>query len=469
MLVVLRLALGWHFLYEGVWKVTHRDQFVAETEGFLSAARGPACNFFYSMVPDIDGHTRLEKELAIVEVKDPDGKSTTKAPRLARYWDEIRQRFVGYYRPIGGSDDKIALHKNLEEAAQKVYERHVRGLDEFIHENGDKITAHFEALHRFGEEGKTAPNTDFMRQRRWDKMQEFRKEAKGWIADLDSREQALKADLLDLVSKDRVSQLEIGDKKSDTPKAKEADAKKADAAPPAEDKSKAKETPKAKTADVKASDAPKDKKETKAKAKESAESGKEEADKAEDAKKTPEEAKKTSGDGKKPDAAGAKPQLADKAKDDAKDKPTKSDAAAKPAVAVDVMLIDYSPLAEGRGPEGPFAPPTNPLKWKKIEQMAGALSYVFLAIGLCLMLGLFTRLAALGGACFMLFVVFAQPSYPGVYPLDPPQLGHALLVNKDFVEMIALLVIASTRLSRWTGLDYFVYNCCVRPFCGNCE
>src|SRR5579859_3111259 len=99
MLVVLRLALGWHFLYEGVWKITHRDQFLGETEGFLSAARGPASNFFYGMVPDIDGHTRLEKELEYVDVNDADGKKIH-ALRLARFWDEIRDRFVRYYRPI---------------------------------------------------------------------------------------------------------------------------------------------------------------------------------------------------------------------------------------------------------------------------------------------------------------------------------------------------------------------------------
>ena len=90
------------------------------------------------------------------------------------------------------------------------------------------------------------------------------------------------------------------------------------------------------------------------------------------------------------------------------------------------------------------------------------------AIGLCLMLGLFTRPAALGGACFMLFVVLSQPSYPGVYPVDPPQMGHALLVNKDFIEMIALLVIASSSLGRWTGMDFFIHNILVKPFCGKC-
>ena len=40
----------------------------------------------------------------------------------------------------------------------------------------------------------------------------------------------------------------------------------------------------------------------------------------------------------------------------------------------------------------------------------------------------------------MCFVVMTQPAFPGIYPPDPPVVGHALLVNKDFVEMLALLV-----------------------------
>ena len=69
MLAVLRLALGCHFLYEGIWKIRHPDQFVAETEGFLSGARGPMAGMFYAMVPDIDGHQRLEDNLNLTRAE----------------------------------------------------------------------------------------------------------------------------------------------------------------------------------------------------------------------------------------------------------------------------------------------------------------------------------------------------------------------------------------------------------------
>lgn len=87
-----------------------------------------------------------------------------------------------------------------------------------------------------------------------------------------------------------------------------------------------------------------------------------------------------------------------------------------------------------------------------------AVTYGLTAIGLCLLLGLFTRPAALGGACFMLFVILTQPNWPTIYPPATPAEGHALLIDRNFIEMIALLTVAMTCVGRWAGLDYFVEN-----------
>jgi hypothetical protein len=56
-----------------------------------------------------------------------------------------------------------------------------------------------------------------------------------------------------------------------------------------------------------------------------------------------------------------------------------------------------------------------------------------------------------------------QPAWPTIWPPDPPVVGHALLINKDFIEMLALLVVASTAVGRWAGLDYFVGNLVIDP------
>jgi uncharacterized membrane protein YphA (DoxX/SURF4 family) len=114
--------------------------------------------------------------------------------------------------------------------------------------------------------------------------------------------------------------------------------------------------------------------------------------------------------------------------------------------------------------KGPPPHSRNPLRWNRIEQINFAVTYGLTAIGLCLLLGLFTRLAALGGALFMLFVVMTQPAWPTIFPPDPPILGHALLINKDFIEMVALLVIATSAAGRWGGLDYLVHHLIVDPF-----
>ncbi|MCA9102972.1 MAG: hypothetical protein KDA63_17560 [Planctomycetales bacterium] len=81
-----------------------------------------------------------------------------------------------------------------------------------------------------------------------------------------------------------------------------------------------------------------------------------------------------------------------------------------------------------------------------------------IAIGVCLTAGLLTRLAALGGAAFLLGVVLSQPPWPSIYPPPPPAVGPALIVNKEVIEMIALLVLAALPVGRWGGLDFFIHH-----------
>ncbi|MBN1393782.1 MAG: DoxX family protein [Pirellulales bacterium] len=107
------------------------------------------------------------------------------------------------------------------------------------------------------------------------------------------------------------------------------------------------------------------------------------------------------------------------------------------------------------------APPEvgwNPFTWSRMQLIDFTVTASLTAIGICLMLGLCTPLAALGGAGFMCFVVMTQPAFPGIYPPDSAVVGHALLVNKDFIEMLALLAVAFTSAGRWGGLDFFFHQ-----------
>jgi uncharacterized membrane protein YphA (DoxX/SURF4 family) len=89
--------------------------------------------------------------------------------------------------------------------------------------------------------------------------------------------------------------------------------------------------------------------------------------------------------------------------------------------------------------------------------------YSNLVIGGCLIAGLFTRLACLGGGLFLLSVVMAQPDWPGLYPPPPPAAGRTLVVNKEFIEMMALFALATTRVGQWGGLDFIIHSLFVRP------
>ncbi len=96
-------------------------------------------------------------------------------------------------------------------------------------------------------------------------------------------------------------------------------------------------------------------------------------------------------------------------------------------------------------------------------------TYSNIAIGVCLLAGLFTRIASLAGALFLLQIVIAQPDWPGLYPPPHPSAGRALLVNKEVVEMMAMFALAVLPTGRWAGLDFFVHYLIVRPIFGEKE
>jgi uncharacterized membrane protein YphA (DoxX/SURF4 family) len=82
--------------------------------------------------------------------------------------------------------------------------------------------------------------------------------------------------------------------------------------------------------------------------------------------------------------------------------------------------------------------------------------YGLTAVGACLLLGLFTRTACIGGACFLVLFYLAMPALPWL-PENPRAEGHYLFINKNIIMMLALLALATTRSGRWAGLDGLLY------------
>ncbi len=78
--------------------------------------------------------------------------------------------------------------------------------------------------------------------------------------------------------------------------------------------------------------------------------------------------------------------------------------------------------------------------------------YGLTVVGACLVLGVFTRSACLAGAAFLLLFYLAMPPLPWL-PESPRVEGHYVFVNKNIIEMLALLALATTRSGYWAGLD----------------
>src|SRR4026207_431323 len=77
--------------------------------------------------------------------------------------------------------------------------------------------------------------------------------------------------------------------------------------------------------------------------------------------------------------------------------------------------------------------------------------YGLTIVGVLLMLGLFTRLAAAGGIGFILLFYLCNPPFVGYFYTIPTE-GSYLIVNKNLVELASLIVIMVTGSGRFAGL-----------------
>ena len=330
MLVLLRLALGWHFLYEGVWKVKHPDEFAMEAEGFLTGARARPVR---SSMPWCPTSTAAAAALGRTEGRGT-GRRRDEAGSRETGGEGGRRKRRCQGRCQGEEEGRPAARCGKPRANASLAEPAAIASSPGIPISKTRPTRC--AVRSWRPRASTWPTTGprsgrtwppwtvsrkanapapaFQEHRDWDSMRKLRSEAKVWLTELDAREKLYK------------------------------------------------------------------------------------------------------------EALGA---LAEQKEGDLKE---------------------------------PLVPGWNPFRWTRLEQIRFAITWGLTAIGLCLISGFCTRLSALGGAVFMFMVVLSQPSYPGVIPADPPQLGHALLINKDFIEMLALFLLATTGVGRWGGLDYFVHK-----------
>lgn len=118
-LVVLRLAIGWHLMYEGLWKLnTQKTSQPWTAEGYLRNATGPFRQQFRALTGDPDDLQWLDYEA------------------MVRKWDDWYRAFVVHYpgaseAPAGGLSvaDRLHLLLNGPEDYRAELERLPEGVD----------------------------------------------------------------------------------------------------------------------------------------------------------------------------------------------------------------------------------------------------------------------------------------------------------------------------------------------------
>ena len=78
-------------------------------------------------------------------------------------------------------------------------------------------------------------------------------------------------------------------------------------------------------------------------------------------------------------------------------------------------------------------------------------------IGAGLILGLFTRIAAIGGILLLAFYYLSHPPILGVIYAIPSE-GNYLWINKNLIELLTLWVILLFPTWRQIGVDRFIYK-----------
>ena len=337
-LVALRLTIGWHFFYEGVWKVANSDEFSALP--FLNLAKGPFAPIFYSMTPDLDGRIRLQ-------VDEKTGTIPCEAYKQA--WKEQRE-YV---------EKNFELSDKHKEDIEAFYDQYSNSLDTYLAGIYSDVKGHFESLDRLNADKRNGNDGPEQLKRQWDEMMKLRGEMNGWIGAIEGLGDEMTKAFEGVLLEEQEERL----KKKDTIKVKITN----------KDSKVAKE-------------------------------------------------------------------------------------------------IDLEELEIYRKPLPKIIPTTDRMPWGITFPFASytdflnfTITWALTAIGFCLLTGFCTRLANLGGAAFLCMVCATQPAWPTIYPFDPPVLGHALIVDKNFVEMIAMLALATLPVGRWGGLDWFVWNWFGKP------
>jgi len=112
-------------------------------------------------------------------------------------------------------------------------------------------------------------------------------------------------------------------------------------------------------------------------------------------------------------------------------------------------LLTVEQLARGPVPE----------PWTRQQQIDHVTIWALITLGCLLLAGLLSRATPLAAALLLLSFYLAAPPWPGVEDLaETAGPEHSYFINKNLIEVIALLAIASMPTGRWFGFDQVLFG-----------
>jgi len=217
MIVLLRVAIGWHFFYEGIHKFDPAAGFSAE--GFLGIAKGPTAELYYWMLPDLDGIQRLE--MAVLE--DENGKERDTFIVYEMAWKEYFKEYLNAHSSLMSEETEKIVNMNTAKfakwaeenappaneatdtntskgvnvvEAKAIFDRYREALRAEAADAKQDVEAFKASRERFINTRNTIRNNaSFEQERRWKQMMGYRAEAGRWTRLLNEMGNGLQSDL----------------------------------------------------------------------------------------------------------------------------------------------------------------------------------------------------------------------------------------------------------------------------------